>query len=138
MSHVSRRTVLRTGVTLVAAGAVAALLPDDALAMTPASARQLPMTRDAFEHLLGTTLRMRGNGSAHIVTVVSVDDIKPGSSTGDPHRFAVTFRGSRRHVAEQGVYTLSAAGLRGFDLLVVPVDRGVTRRHYQAVINRSS
>jgi hypothetical protein len=138
MSHVSRRTVLRTGATLVVAGAFAALLPEDAFAVTTASARQLPMTRDAFEQLLGTTLRMRGNGSAYVVTVVSVDDIKPASATGDRHRFAVTFRGSRRHVADQGVYTLSAAGRRGFDLLVVPVDRGVAARHYQAVINRSS
>jgi hypothetical protein len=125
-------------VTLAAVAAAATLVPTEAFAATPVRLRDMPLTRDAFEQLVGRTLRMRGTGSSLAVTVVGVHDIKPAAAAGDQHRFSVLLRGTRRQAAAQGVYTFAAAGLRGFDLLVVPVDRGVSARFYQAVINRAS
>jgi len=144
MQAISRRAVLRLAAVASAAVALpfewtqsswAATRSTSSLATTSHPGK---LSRIHFARFVGSTMRMTGGGHSRKVVLAAVDDIAAAPAR-DPNRFAVLFRTRRSSAAmPQGVYRFRHSTFGSVDLFVVPVDRGVRARYYQAVINRPS
>lgn len=134
MQPISRRRFF--GVASAVTAAVA--LPSWTASAIAGTSSATKLTRSAFAKYVGATFRMSDATFGGNVVLSSVDDIA-GAVAGDENRFALLFTAPSSSVtAPQGVYTFRQKAFGSADLFVVPVDRGVSARLYQAIVNRTS
>jgi hypothetical protein len=135
MHAISRRGLFRLAAVVGAAVALPVELTQSAGATAASSVK---LTRANFARYVGTTMRMTGSGFSGNVVLSSVDNIAAAPAN-DANRFTVLFKTTASSTtAVQGIYTFRQSSFGSVDLFVVPVDRGVNARYYQAVINRPS
>ncbi|MFL6241304.1 MAG: DUF6916 family protein [Actinomycetes bacterium] len=131
MSAVSRRGFLSAAAVVGASVAMPFQRAQSAWAGTATTG----LTRSRFSKYVGATFRVTGAGFAGHVVLYSVEDITAAPAN-DEDRFAVLFRApASSTAAEQGTYTFRQSAFGRADLFIVPVDRAVSARYYQAIVN---
>ena len=93
------------------------------------------LTRSTFTPLLGTTLRMTGEGDDFDVVLEEINDLSP-SAQGDEDRFALVFRAPVGQAPTQGIRTFGHERTAGTGIFVAPVGGTVGGLTYEAVFNR--
>jgi hypothetical protein len=93
------------------------------------------LKRSSFTPLLKAPFRMldRAGRSANVV-LSQVGDLRPALAAARETRFSLVFDGSGVPAWPQGTYRFSHPRIGVVALFVVPVDRGVSGRHYRAII----
>jgi hypothetical protein len=134
-SHTISRRGFLAGAASVAVVAVLPLaMPQRASAATLSKA-PATLVRSTFTPLLQSSFKMVDAAGRSVGVVLSEIQDLNAASAGSETRFSLVFDGptTTRHPT-QGMYSFRASQLAAFSLFVVPIDRGVAARHYQAVI----
>ncbi len=132
---VSRRTFLRDGAVVAAAGAATLSISGVASAATRTAVPRAKLARSTFVPLVGRTFTMAEGRSSHDAILAEVNDL-PAADRGDEDRFALVFHVDRRNRPAQGLKQFRHAELGRVDLFAGPVDRGVKALRFEAVVNR--
>lgn len=131
----SRRDVLVLSASAAAGMALlVGPLGSSALAAAPGRApAPTGLRRDHWTPLVGRKVAVDGPSGRVRATVVGVEDLK-GAPAGDPQRFAVELRATKRqHIAGLCPVTIPGRGVA--TLLVSDVDRGIRHRSAQIIVN---
>jgi hypothetical protein len=91
-----------------------------------------PLTADDFTPHLGKAFRVAGN--PQVLTLVTVDRRE---RLGGPRKpFTLILRGPRDDILPEGMYSIDADGVPGFELYIIPI-HSPARDHqdYQIIFN---
>jgi hypothetical protein len=130
---ISRRGFLAGAATVAAVAVLPVATAAHAGAATLAKA-PATLTRSTFTPLLQSSFKMLNAAGRSVTVVLSEIDDLSAASAGSETRFSLMFDGPTKSALPSAVYSLRSSGLATFSLFLVPVDRGVVARHYQAVI----
>lgn len=137
--HISRRVFL-AGTLSVAAVAVAPVVlasPAAATASSVAGRSQASYwRRSTYSPLVGDTFHLTGSEDAIPLVLSQISDLQPTATPGAENQFSLLFTAPGRQVRAQGVYNLQHSDLGTVGLLIVPVDRGLSMRQYQVIVNQ--
>jgi hypothetical protein len=97
------------------------------------------LKRSTYLPLLNSTFQLAdGRGGSTAVVLSGIADLRSAKVAGDDNGFSLTFTGPPSRPLPQGIYQVSNPRTRTADLLVVPVNRGVVHRQYEAIVNNPS
>jgi hypothetical protein len=147
VSGVSRRTLLRTGITLsaVAGPAVwagsASAAPAGRVAGASLRARRAAVSpaawsRANFQPHLSKSFTLSGHSDKVTVVLAGIDNLVGSRPATAQHQFSLMFKAHRSAELPEGLYTLRGAHFRPMTLFISPVDRGRKAQYFQAVVNR--
>ena len=132
---VSRRAFLAGGASLAGIGAMGALVPRAATAVS-GPLKNPAFRRSTYVPLVGQTFRILHDQGSLDVVLQSVSDLKPTLRPGAEDQFSLVFiDAGLRPVLGQETYVISQARLGRVSLFLVPVDHRKTVQRYQAIIN---
>jgi hypothetical protein len=147
VSAISRRTLLRTGITLSAvavpvvwAGSAAAA-PAGRVDGVSRKARRVAASPSAwsranFQPHLSKSFTLVGHSDKVTVTLAEIDNLLGSRPATAQHQFSLLFRAHRSAKLPEGLYTLRGAHFHPMTLFISPVDRGRKAQYVQAVVYR--
>jgi hypothetical protein len=149
VSGLSRRNLLRTGITLAAlsgpvlwAGSASAQAAPARRADSSARSRRLAAllpeqwSRANFQPYLAKSFTLVGPSDRVAVTLAEIGDLVGSRSGTAQHQFSLLFKAHRSADLPAGLYTLRGHDFRSMTLFLSPVDRGRRAQYAQAVVNR--
>lgn len=146
MPNLSRRTLLRAGVTMGAVAgpmvwagsAQAAPVRRAAGHPFPRSGVHQPVawTRENFAPHRGKAFTLSGHGHKVTVTLATIDDLVGARHEMAQHQFSLLFKTHRSVNVPAGMYTLRGTKFQALSIYLTPVDRGRKAQYLQAIVNR--
>lgn len=147
MSGLSRRSLLRTGITVGAlagpvvwAGSASAAPRRRVAGATRKPQRVIAVpeqwSRANFQPHLAKSFTLVGHSDRVAVTLAEIGDLVGSRVGAAQHQFSLLFKAHRSADLPAGLYTLRGPQFRSMTLYVSPVDRGRKAQYAQAVVNR--
>ena len=132
VSNISRRAFLAGAASVAAVTVLPVATAERAMAVVSGSG---PLKRSTFTPLLHSSFQMVDTSGRSLTVVLSqVNDLKPVVAPGSETRFGLVFEGPLSAARPQGTYRLRHSRIGEVLLFVVPVDRAVRNRQYEAII----